>query len=268
MNKFITFAIVAFAACQLVVAAPALDEEEDDGFAQAASANSDDETGLLMGSERLFTDFCKEQRDYIYGDLRQTARGTSAQLFRTFFGQFNEITDEVLNVEKDAVAKLAQQINSPETPVSDGPLPEEEVEALIEQGKREIASQTDASYGLVPAGKAAVSAIYSAVNSAIFIRLAQARSLLTGQNLLAAIDSNCAKVAEYEKTLEQNLETAKQQIQEQTQDSETQAFIKAVTINSLHCRTTKGIARLSGFCSLFISGRGAFMRMLGINLRK
>lgn len=263
-NQILLLALAAFAACQLAVAASVEGglEVEEEGFSQAAAANSDSETGLLLGDERLFSDFCKDQRDYVLGDLKQTVRETSAQMFRAFFGQFNGIADEVLDVERQAVEELSKQMEFPDTPVSDGPLPEDQVAALIEEGKRTIASKTDVTYGLKSATQAALSAIYSTVNSAIFIRLAKARSAFSAQTFMQAFEQNCGKVAEYEQILEQNFAAAKEQIKE---NASAQSFIDSVTLNSLHCQTTKNVVRLNAFCRLIKTGSGPFLKMLGIN---
>ena len=262
MNKFLAILLLAVASSQLVLAAPIDDEE---GFsAVAASAESDPETASLIGNERLFTDFCHEQRQYLIQDLKNTARQSSANLFKQFFTSANDFAETLVNVEKDAVEQIAQQIQSPSTPINDGPLPEDQVAALIESGKRAIAGQNDKSFGLVPGAQAVASALYNTVNSAIFINLAKARSFISGNTLLNTLKANCDRIAEYENTLSANLEATKSELTAANTEPAVQSFLQQVTINSLHCQSTKNVVRLNAFCELFKAGSAPFLKMLGI----
>lgn len=262
MNKFTVLAIFAFAACQLVSASPVDDEE---AFSQAAaSENEDTETALLMGPERLFTDYCRQQREYVIADMKSMSRSTASNLLRQIFSNYREYADDLLNIEKEAAEELAKQIQNPDLPINDEKLEENDVARLIEQGKKEIAQKSDKTFGLAPAGKAAVQVMYSAVNSAIFVRLAKARSFLTGSTLKEAIHGVCSKISEYEAHITQTLEEAKSQAQSNDQP-EVQEFLKTLSVNSLHCQTTKNIVRLNAFCEIFNSGSAAFLKMLGIS---
>lgn len=164
MNKFIVLTVFALAACQLVAANPIDDEE---AFSQAAAGESSDaETGLLMGHEKLFSDYCREQRNYVIADMKRSARNAASDIFRQIFFNYNELADDLLNVEKEAVEQLAQQIETPDTPVSDEKMNENDIARLIDNGKREIAQKSDMTFGLLPAAKAVGQAMLSTVNSA------------------------------------------------------------------------------------------------------
>lgn len=264
MNKFAVVVLLAVAAC-VASAGPITDDEE--GYSQAASANDDKETSLLLGNEKLFSDFCHKSREYVINDIKNTVQGTSATLFKQFFGATSDIADQILSVEKSAVEALSAQIADPSASVSQGPLPEDQVEALIEQGKREIAAQADKSYGLLPGAKAAVSAMVSTVNSAFYVRLAQARSFLSANTLLQVVKENCNKVAKYEVDLAADLEETKRRIAEENHTPEIEKFLSTVRIESVRCATTKKVVSVNAFCELINVAGTPFFRMLGISSR-
>lgn len=265
MNKFAVLALFAVVGCQLVRCGTlnGFDEEEED-FAEAAAANEGTEAYLMEGNERLFTRFCHEQRDYLVNSLKNDARQGSALLFRQFFSAYNEVADDILNVEKSAVEELAKQIENPELPIKEGPLPEDQVKQLIDQGKREIASKAGPSYGLFPGAKAALSAVISTVNSALFTRLAHARSYLSANTLINTIHYNCDKVNQFEQHIRGEFEEERSSIAKSNADPEIEKFLQKINIVTLHCQPTKSIVRINAFCEIFKAGRVPFLKMLGL----
>lgn len=265
MNKFLAIVCLAFV-CQVASANPIHGDDNEtasnEGFSMAAASLEDRETSLLIGDEHVFSDFCREQRQYVADDVKTTANAASADLFRLFFSSASEISESVMEVQKDAVAQLGAQIKMPDTPVNDTPIPENQVVALIENGKRAIQAQ-GGIMGAAIGAKTVVDAVLSAARSALFTRLAQLRALVSGQNLLAQVLNNCDKIASYEQKISADLESTKQTI-EKTKP-EMSDFLKTINIQSLHCQTTKNVARLNAFCELFKAGREPFMKMLGIS---
>lgn len=233
-------------------------------FALDAS-EKDKEIGLLLGNEKLFSHYCLNEREAIIRDIKSRAAEKSSAVFEIFFGAATEIADEVMTVEKKAVEEFAKEIQTPSEKVDDGPLPEEKIQLLIEAGKREIQAKNNVLGRLVAATKSVVGPVlYNTANSAIFVRLAKARSLMTANTLLKGIVQTCDQVAEYEVRLEQDLDQAKEQLKAENQLEEVQKFIDAVTVPSLKCYTTKYISRLNAFCELFKNGATPFMKMLGL----
>lgn len=233
----------------------------------AVSANDEEsEVGLLLGHEKLFAPFCLSARRFVVDDIKQRANDQSSGLFKEFFGAASEIADEVLTVEQRAVRELTNQLAIPEAPVSDEPLPEDKVQALVEEGKRKIAGQPSGLLGrMVVAGQTAGSVLYNAANSAIFVRLAKARTRLSSQSLFGGIVSTCSQVNEYEQKLVADLAAAKEQLVSENQEPEIKKFIESVSVPSLKCFTPKTVSRLNAFCELFKNGSAAFMKMLGLN---
>lgn len=267
MNKFQILAIFALVA----VAATTVFGDENEQTQADEHLFDDEETALMIGHERMFVDFCYEQRKFLINDKKAHARQQSANLFSQLFNSIHEFADDLLNVEKNAVAELAKQIEDPSLPVDDNPMPENQVQALIEQGKKDIQEKANSPYGLNPGPrvkasvKAAASAILTTINSAFFIKLAQARKYVSAQTLRNTIDYNCNRINEYERKLSENLEKTKKEFEEATKDSaDVQEFLKTVTINSLHCQSTKKIVRMNAFCELFKAGHDPFLKMLGI----
>lgn len=263
MNKF--FAIVCLAvACQVASSNPVEvhDMIYEGAFSMAAASLDDRETSLLIGDERIFSDFCHEQRQYVANDVKNTANAASADLFRLFFSSASEINDAVMNVQREAVEQLGKQIQMPDTPIEDSPIPENQVVALIEEGKRAIQAQGGVA-GASTGAFTVVEAVLAAAKSALFTRFAQLRSLVNGKSLISLVFNNCDKIAEYQSRIEEELESTKQTIEASKPDM--QNFLKTITVNSLHCQTTKNVARLNSFCSLFKAGRGPFLKMLGIS---
>lgn len=266
MNKQIV--VLAVAAFFGMVACASIEGEDDYSF--AGNALEDAETANLMGDEMLFSDFCHAQRAYVLADSRATARGAAADLFRQMFSSLNDMGDEVLNVEKAAVEQLANQLETG-APVDISNLDPNEKARAIEQGRQEIVDkidQTEQSMNPLPklahATKAALTAMYSAINSSVLRRIAKARTLVSPATLLSALNQNCERFAAYEQHIKESLEGAKSEIAESNKDPKISEFLRTVSVNSLHCLTTKNVVRLNAFCELFKSGRGPFMKMLGI----
>lgn len=265
MNKFLAIVCLAFV-CQVASANPIhgdeVEGEQGEGFSMAAASLEDRETSLLIGDERVFSDFCREQRQYVADDVKATANAASADLFRLFFSSASEINEVVMNVQRDAVEQLGAQIQIPDAPIPDTPIPENQVVALIEEGKKAIQAQGGVA-GVAVGAKTVVEAVLTTAKSALFTRLAQLRSLVSGQSLIMQVFNNCDKIAEYQHKIEEELESTKQTIEASKPDMS--RFLKTITIQSLHCQTTKNVARLNAFCELFKAGRGPFLRMLGIS---
>lgn len=268
MNKFeilALFALVAFAASAVSgdrYEGNFVEEEEEDGF-------DEEETALMIGYEKMFSKYCYDQRSYLIRDRKSRARQQSASMFSQLFSSIHDFADDLLRVEREAVTQLAKQIEDPSLPVNEAPMPEDQVQALIERGRKEIQEKAGLSYGLLPGAKAAVSAMLTTINSAFFIKLAQARSYVSAKSMMAGIQSNCKRIKEYERVLSENLEKTKEEYAEATKDSpDIQEFLKTVSINSLHCQSTKKIVRINAFCDLFQAGLEPFMKMLGLNMPK
>lgn len=250
MNKFLAItllALVASASCNPIRSA------------------EDTETDLLIGNERLFGDFCVKQGQKIKSDLGEFTRQTSAEVTKIFFGNVNEITDDVINVQKEAVAALTAQLAKPSTEiVDDAALDEDQIAKLIKEGKEAI-QNTNGVAGVVPATKATFSAMLSTVNSAVFTRLAKARSMISGLNLYKGFIKACEKIADYEVDMDAALVEAKREIAEQNADNaEIQKFVEDITVTNLNCFTTKNIVRLHGFCDIVQAGHKYFFKMLGM----
>lgn len=222
-----------------------------------------DETSLLLGKQHLFESFCIDTANFVKSELKTLAQDKSAILFRQFFNEVAEIGDEVLGVQRDAVEKLANQLSKPDTPISNDPMNEDEVNRMIEKARLEI--QRKAGFGgLVPAMQSAALAMLSTLNSAIFIRIAKARGVFDGLVLQKGILDNCEIVHSLSYKLEAQLQDAKAPLLAANQDAESQNFIRIVTLPTLRCRTTRNIVRLSAFCKIFRDARGSFLKMLGI----
>lgn len=252
MNKFAAIALLACVAT--LVRAQAEGEVEVENPA---------EVGLLMGHENLFAPYCLKARSYVIDDLRARANDKSSFIFSTFFGATSEIADEVLNVEKRAVEELAKQVAEPDTPVSEEPLPEDKIQALIEEGKREIKNRSPLGR-IAAASYSAASVLVNVANSALFIRLGKARAQMNANQLLRGVLNTCNQVAEYEHELESRLESAKAELGDSA-EPEVQQFIAKVSVQSLNCHTTKTVTRIHAFCDLFKNASGAFLKMLGMN---
>lgn len=249
MNKFAAIALLA-----LVALVSANDE-----------ADLQKETGLLLGKEKLFSSYCMSSRAAIVEDLGNRASETSSGIFNAFFGAANEIADEVLTVEKKAIEELSRQIQeSTGVQVTDEPLPEDQIQALIEAGKREI--QSKGTFGRVVAGaKTAASVVVNAANTALFVRLAHLRSKMNAGLMIKGIFNTCQQVSEYEQRLESDLAAAKASLKSENTEAEIQSFIDAVTVPGLNCYTTKFVSRLNAFCQLFDAASTPFFKMLGVS---
>lgn len=250
-SKF--FVIVALAvACS---AASALDQAEEDK-----------EIGLLLGNERLFAPYCLNERVAIITDIKSRAAERSSIVFEIFFGAATEIADEVMDVERQAVQEFAKEIQNPSEQVSQEPLPEDKIQALIEEGKREIQAKSNIVGRLVAATKNVVGPVfYNTANSALFVRLAKARSLVNAGTLLRGIVQTCSQVAEYEAKLEADLIKAKEQLKtENSSDESMQKFIDSMSLRQLKCYTSKYVTHLHAFCRMFKDGSAPFMKMLGL----
>lgn len=249
--KFLAI-VLALATCQLLASAQ-------------SEVDIEREAGLLLGNEKLFIPFCVSSHDYVINDIKQRANEQSSIMFKIFFGAANEIADEVITAEKSAVESLAKQIQNPEQEISDAPLPEERIQALVEEGKREIQSQGNAIGRMFAATKAASQVLFNTANSALFVRLAKARAEIQGSSLLKGILNTCNQVNEYEIKLEADLEGAKKAIKAENSQPEVQRFVDSMTVPTLKCTTPKFIARLNAFCEIFKHGRAPFMKMLGLH---
>lgn len=249
MNKFVAIALFALVA--------------------AVSANDDaelqKETGLLLGKERLFSDYCMSSRAAIVQDLKSRASDASSGIFTAFFGAANEIADETLTVEKSAIAELSKQMTEATgTKVSDEPLPEDQIQALIQEAKKEMQAQGTIGR-VVTSTKTAASVIVNAANSALFVRLAHLRSKMNAGVMIKGIFNTCKQVNEYEQKLEADLSAAKESLKSENTEAEIQSFIDTVTVPGLNCYTTKFVSRLNAFCQLFDSASTPFFKMLGIS---
>lgn len=270
MNKLEILALLALVAFAATAVSGFEEDSDDDSRYDYGLIRMDpEETALMIGHEKMFVDFCLEQRKFLIEDKKNHARQQSANLFSQFFASINEFADDLLSVERSAVSELAKQIEDPSLPVNDAPMPENQVQALIERGKKEIQEKAGVSYGILPGAKAALSAMFTTINSAFFIKLAQARSYVSAKTLMNNIEKNCVRVSNYERILSENLEKTKKEFTEATSDSpDIQEFLKTVSINSLHCQSTKKIVRMNAFCDLFNAGGESFMKMLGLSMPK
>ena len=252
MNKFATIAILL--AC--VAACSALTQDEHDR-----------EIGLLMGHEKVFSQFCISSMVHVKSDMTKRANDKTSSVFLALFGATADIAEEVMNVEKDAVSALAAEIASPSQQVSSEPLPEDKVLALIEEGKRDI--QQRGLFGrFVAASKSAGSVLVNAANSAVFVRLAKLRTIFDAATLVSAIKNTCEVAKLYEEQLEANLSAAQASLIAENQEPEVQQFIQGANLRSLKCFTPRTVTRVNGFCELLKNGAGAFMKMLGLNSSK
>lgn len=256
------------------------------GGSAAFNEELEKETGLLMGNEKLFSNYCMDSRRYVVADFKAKASESSSAIFNAFFGAATEIADEVLKVERQAVEELSKKIawgnevsqaqgqaegHLPEEPEDDEPLDEDYVRALMEDGKRALAASRTSSptsravCNLVASTMTAAQVMINAANSALFVRLGKLRTLMNGGNLVKGISHTCQQVAEYERKLESDLEEAKVALKGDHSEPEVQRFIEKVTVAGLKCHTTKFISRVHAFCELFKEGNGAFFKMLGLS---
>jgi len=235
---------------------------------ESKSVEVEREAGLLLGHEKLFTDYCLSARRKIVSDIKQRANQQSSIIFTAFFGAATEIADEVLTVERQAVEELSKQVSEPDNSISEAPLTEDQVVALIEEGKSEIRKQ-NLMGRLVTATKTAGMVLINAASSAIFVRLAKARTMLDAGAFMRGLHNTCNQVKEYEGMLEADLEVAREQLAAGAgEEDATKAFIQSVQVRSLNCYTPKAITRISAFCGLLKDGSAAFMKMLGLNGEK
>lgn len=228
-----------------------------------AAIEDEREYGLLMGREKLFKDFCLQSRDSVIEDLKTLAHEKSSLLFRQFFNTANEITDEILNAEKHAVQELAAQIENPEKPISNELIDEDEIARMIAKGKREIQEKAGA-LGVTSAMQVAGQVFLSAASSALFIRLAKARSAMDGFTLRQGILDQCSIAHGLEDKLAAQMEDYKAKLLAAHQDPSTQKFIHKINLKTMRCFTSKNVVHLSYFCDLVNNGFKPFKKMLGL----
>jgi transcriptional regulator NrdR family protein len=251
MMKFIAVALVAIVA-----------------VGQIMAQNSDEETSLLLGNEKLFADFCRNERSAITADIKSRVNVKSSMVYNLFFERFFiEITDEVLNVSREQVEKFTQQIREPsvsQEESSEAPLSEDQVQKMVNEGLENIKPQTGLIGRVRGASASVAMAMYNTAHSGIYARLAQLRTKMDKQHLLQGVVDACAQVSEYEQKLETDLAEVKTTLSEQYDQPEVRQFIESVTVPTLKCQTTKYVSRLQGFCTVLINGTGYLLKMLGL----
>lgn len=227
----------------------------------AALTDQEQEIDLLLGREKSHAPFCLDEREAIRADVKRRANQDSSKISEIFFGNATEHPDKMMVLEKKMVEEFSKGIEQADK-VEEGPLPEDQIYEMIEAGKRDIRSGVLSHRTSVFLKIGEV--MHNIANSAIFLRLARARTQLTRDNMLWGLVQTCDQVADYERRIESDWAVFQAELMAKAESDDVKRFINSVSVYSLNCRTTRHIRGLAEFCNFLKSDPTPLMKMLGL----
>lgn len=244
MNKFAILSIViALAAVASAHSVPSLSLEDDAaGEISELTIKPDDdgEVAYLAEEHKIFEDFCRAARDEVFTFIDNKKKEGVATIFAAFFGNINEITQELEKIQKAEAAKANESILKGEAE------PVEGEEAQQSGGLLKSVGGALASYA---------KALAAATVEQVRVRAAYLKQNLNGETATEMVQQTCSQVQlSLQPRLTQLFKDTKAEIAASEPTKEVKEMLaKTNTLDKVGCITSGRVSKLVRACG-FLSG--------------
>lgn len=253
----------------LVVVASAASVAQDEFSEEADSAlalipDDNKEIGSLNGNMSIFSDFCLTARDQVRKYLKDSTNSAAARILTIMLSTVEEIGQETLSVQEDAVKEGAKLIAEHGVgPMNAKIESREKIAAELEQRIKNTQN-----FGLLATVKDAVKQVFMTVLHAASTetakRLALLKSNFSGENVKQRIEEACADISyNLQRILSKSLADAKRDLAASS-DPSMKEVIARTQLKNIGCITVGRVVMVDRFCKLLNAAQDMIYPILGI----
>lgn len=248
MNKFICFAILAFAAYATAASI------EDDQYSESR-LNPDDaeETALLKGDMIVFSDFCRRSRDHVTKSIKNSSNEVGSNIFTTIMNSADAVGREVLNAQGEATDRLSAQLANPDAPIAEA---KTGIEENLVAAQKKIQEEQTQPKTLLEALKATVATSVGIVSARVTQGFETLKAQLGITKALAMVEKGCDLMAQYDSEIRDMFEETKKTIVEENEQ------FKNLSVEQVPCITSRRVIRAHQVCNFAKSVQGPVTKLM------
>lgn len=262
MNKF---AILSILVVGLVAGASAasIDLEDSKQFQELSEfkIKPDDsgEVAFLAPEHRIFEDYCRRSRDLVYTYIQDQNKQMVANIFATFFGSINEVTEQLQEIQKSEAERAADAIKEGKIePLNKETMTEEEIKEHIEKSAGLLRTVGGALANYAKAlGQAAIKELMT--------RLTLLQKTFNIENFREVLQQTCTRVQlEMHTEVQKMFRKYKAEMKADELTPEQSKAMSEATYEKVGCLTTGRARKVANVCSVFNTAGPLVFTMMGI----